>query len=98
MSAALNYTFSMQAEQDRPENELIGFTIAALVLLIVRFVTLIYFTVQTMRYVRLSKKKNGSINLYIMGTFICLNLSFIGFFLYDCLAIFISFAKFAAKD
>ena len=51
-----------------------------------------------MRYVRVSQKKSGRTNRYTLGTFICLNLSFLGFFVYDGLNIVISFTKYVAVD
>jgi len=51
-----------------------------------------------LRYVRVSQRKNGRTNKYTLGTFICLNLSFLGFFVYDGLNIVIAFAKYVADE
>ena len=91
--------FSLQSGKDnRTQNELLTFSIIQTFLLIVRLLTLIFFTVQTLRYVRVSQRKSGRTNRYTLGTFICLNLSFLGFFVYDGLNIVISFARYVADE
>ena len=82
---------------DRSKEELIVFNSIQLVILLVRLITLIYFTVQTLRYVRMSVKKSGRTNKYTLATFICLNASFIGFFFYDGLNITLNFAIYVAS-
>lgn len=73
----------MNADDGRSRSEHLFFTVLSLVLLFVRLCTLFFFTVQTIRHVRLSVKKNGRTDKYTLGTFVCLNLSFLGFFIYD---------------
>jgi hypothetical protein len=46
----------------------------------------------------MSVKKNGRANRYTLWTFICLNLSFLGFFFYDGLNISIYFAEYVANE
>lgn len=41
-------------------------------------------------------KKNGRTDRYTLGTFVCLNLSFIGFFIYDGINILLQFLKYIA--
>lgn len=46
----------LNGPDNRSKNELIVFTSISTVLLIVRLLTLIFFTVQTLRYVRVSQR------------------------------------------
>ena len=50
-----------------------------------------------MRHIRINLKSKGSIDKYILGTLVCLGLSFLGFFIYRGLEIGLDFALEVAK-
>lgn len=81
------------SEEIRPKAELIIFKSIQITLLLVRLLTLMFFTFQTVRHVRFSLKSTGRINTYTLGTVLCLGLSFLGFFVYRGLEISLSFAE-----
>jgi hypothetical protein len=81
---------------DRPISERVAFKSVEIILLLARFVILVVFTFQTIRHVRASLKKNGRTNRYALATFICLDLSYLGFFVYGGIPIAIQFAMYVS--
>ena len=66
--------------------------------MVVRLSVLIYFTTQTIRHVRVTVKKSGRTDRYTLWTFMCLNISYLGFFIYDGILIGLTVAKSIATD
>jgi hypothetical protein len=81
----------------RPPSEEIAFKSIQFTLLIVRLITLIFFTVQTIRHIKINVESKGKIDKYILGTLLCLGLSFLGFFIYRGIEIGIDFAMSVSK-
>ena len=86
------------SQDTRSQGEKLFFTLTSTILMVVRLFVLIYFTTQTIRHVRITVRKSGRTDRYTLWTFICLNLSFLGFFIYDGILIGLTFAKSIAAD
>jgi hypothetical protein len=79
-------------DPERLPRELIVFRSIQLLLVYVRFITLSYFTTQTIRHVKISQEEKGKVDIYTLMTFCSLGLSFLMFMIYRGMDIVLGFA------